>query len=41
MTGRFITLPQIVKVVWERVLIEDDSDETGAGKIAIRFFTNR
>jgi hypothetical protein len=39
-SGQFTTLPQTVKVVWERVLIEDDSDEVSDGDISFLFWAN-
>ncbi|MEP7147541.1 MAG: hypothetical protein ABI857_01480 [Acidobacteriota bacterium] len=39
-TGKFTTLPQTVKVVWERILLEDDSDATDTAEMTFKFFAN-
>ena len=39
-TGQFNTLPQTVKVVWERILMVDDSDELSTGECHFWFWAN-
>jgi hypothetical protein len=39
-SGQFTTLPQTVKVVWERVLVEDDSDDLSTAEIQWWFWAN-
>jgi hypothetical protein len=39
-TGKFTTLPQTVKVVWDKVTIEDDSDDLSPGEISFLFWAN-
>jgi hypothetical protein len=38
--GEFTTLPQTVKVVWEKILIEDDSDDLSTGEGQFWFWAN-
>lgn len=39
-TGKFTTLNQSIKVVWEKILVIDDSDDLSTGEISWGFFAN-